>query len=255
MRALLLFLLLLSAAAFLPCPPILLDFAQDDRTPVEVLFIGNSFTYGYDMPEIIRSLSADAPHPIVVDYAVVGGYTMAAHMERAETLTKLREHHWDYVVLQDCSDCSFYRTADFLNGMRNMTALVRGQGATPLYYLTWSDKGKPEVQRQITAAYTKLGSEQRVQVVPVGEVWAELQQSHREINLHDPDNHHASRSGALLTALTFIRVLEPNYQVPEDNSVKLKPTFLYQLFIPVRATLGDAAVYAAFKDAVSRVVH
>ena len=255
MRALLLFILLLAACAFLPCPPELTKRHGEvsEKKPMHVLFIGNSFTFGHNMPNVVRALTQSAPQPIETEMAVVGGYTMVQHVDRPETLNLLRSHHWDYVVLQDCSDCTIYRYPDFLNGMRRMTSLVRAQGAEPLYYLTWADKNNARDQVMISAAYTKLGAEQRVDIVPAGDIWSELSNGHPEINLYDPDNHHAGELGAMLTALAFIRALEPEFTPAADDEIDLPPEFLYEAFFPKHVMFADSKTAEMLQRAVAAV--
>ena len=73
--------------------------------PLRVLFVGNSYTYFHNAPEVFAAL-ARAVQPgreVRTDMVAVGGETLLGLWERSPARQVLRDSKWDYVVLQDQS--------------------------------------------------------------------------------------------------------------------------------------------------------
>jgi hypothetical protein len=88
------------ALAFLPPN----GTSAGDRSPLEVLFIGNSYTDVNDLPSLAAGLAeAAGGRKIEMGQHVVGGYTIEQHVNDKKAFEKIREKKWDVVVLQDHS--------------------------------------------------------------------------------------------------------------------------------------------------------
>ena len=77
--------------------------AISSSAQTRVLFIGNSYTYVNGLPSLIQSLATIGGKTMVVDSALVGGYTFQNHSTDPTTLNKIRQGGWDFVVLQEQS--------------------------------------------------------------------------------------------------------------------------------------------------------
>src|SRR5215471_15592197 len=77
---------------------------QGEAHSIRVLFIGNSYTYFNNLPEIFTKL-AQSGHQGKVEtmMAAPGGWRLKDHWEKGDALKALHEGKWDYVVLQDQS--------------------------------------------------------------------------------------------------------------------------------------------------------
>jgi hypothetical protein len=80
-----------------------LDSVGRPRT-LHVLFIGNSYTYVNNMPEIFKKLAlAGNQGDVETTLIAPGGWRLKDHWERGEALKALHEKNWDIVVLQEQS--------------------------------------------------------------------------------------------------------------------------------------------------------
>lgn len=70
----------------------------------KVAWVGNSYTYYHDLPQMLADLAASATPPVTIDHAsvTVGGSTLARLSEDPRVVEMLARD-WDYVVLQDQS--------------------------------------------------------------------------------------------------------------------------------------------------------
>ena len=71
--------------------------AQDDAS---VLFIGNSYTYYNDMPDILSDIAASLGNSVNNVSQTTGGATFSGHVGNTNTFNAINSQIWDYVVLQ-----------------------------------------------------------------------------------------------------------------------------------------------------------
>ncbi len=226
---------------FLPCDPRLesLVYGQISPSALQVLFVGNSFTYGRNMPALVEFLSMSTDRPIKAEMAVKGGVYLRWHVEQEATRKRIAERQWDFVVLQDCSNCPLDYFPYFEAGVEEMVKYVRKTGNTPVLFMTWADRGHLNDQQKISQAYLDIGKRLNVEVVPVGIAWERAQKQFPDIVLHDKDNHHAGDYGALLTAYVFIRFFGGNLQHP-FGKVRLPARYLFHLILPEIKEYADS---------------
>ncbi|MGD0483621.1 MAG: hypothetical protein ABSB58_03090 [Gemmatimonadales bacterium] len=184
-----------------------------------VLFIGNSYTYANDLPQTFATLSQAGKHPVVVDMAAEGGWTLAQHLGASETLDKLNARQWDFVLLQEQSVVPAIpaeRTAGMYPAVREFTQRIRALHAEPVLFLTWGrrdglpDAGFPDfpsMQEQLTAGYLAIADELDDRVAPVGVAWQTGVSRDTSLALWDNDGSHPSASGSYLAACVLYATL------------------------------------------------
>ena len=113
---------------------------------MKILFIGNSYTFYNDMPGLFASLCRENGAFAEVMSVTCGGYTLAHYVSneneygrRAKEL--LKEHKFDYVVLQEQSVRPAKNPETFLKSAREFMPYIKENGAKPVFYETW---GRPD---------------------------------------------------------------------------------------------------------------
>ena len=178
------------------------------KSPLRVLFVGNSYTYFNDLPAMLRTLAGAGRDSIVVHVASVteGGASLRTHWND-RTIARIRERAWDYVVLQEQSLTPIERRPQFVDYGRRFAAEIRSAGAQVVLYLTWAREQRPADQALLDSAYLGLAEETGALVVPVGAAWQELRNVRGLPSLFDEDGSHPSPFGSFVAATVFHRVL------------------------------------------------
>ncbi len=188
--------------------------SQEKHRSLRVLFIGNSYTYFNNLPEMFTKL-AQAGNQGNVEAAMIapGGWRLKDHWERGEALKALHESKWDIVVLQEQSTLGMNYYLDgkiriagdqlFRPYAEKWAAEIRRVGATPMLYLTWARKATPEDQAALSYAYLRAAKDFAAQVAPVGMAWELLRIRQPSLELFYSDGSHPSSSGSYLAACTF----------------------------------------------------
>ena len=187
--------------------------------PVRVLFIGNSYTYANALPQMFATLAQAGKHPVAVDMAAQGGWTLAQHVASASTRDKLTARQWDFVVLQEQSivpAVAASRTTGMYPAVRQYTAVLRELNAAPVLLLTWGrrdglrDFGFADfraMQEQLTAGTLAIAAELGLRVAPAGVAWQTGVSRDSTMALWQPDGSHPSLAGSYLTACVLFATL------------------------------------------------
>ena len=72
-------------------------FAQQNK---EVLFLGNSYTYYNDLPNMVKQIALSFGDTLNYDQNNPGGATLQMHSTNTQTLSKISQQQWDHVIIQ-----------------------------------------------------------------------------------------------------------------------------------------------------------
>lgn len=178
-------------------------------TPTRVLFVGNSYTYVHNIPELLVRLGAESSPAQCIETAMIaqGGATLQNHWDGGIALQTIQSGDWDFVVLQEQSMVPLLNQAEMASAVRDFNRAITASDARTVLFVTWARQFSPENQAQISAVYLDLGRELGALVVPVGSAWAHMAQIDPGIRLYDSDQSHPAPAGAYLTACVFYATL------------------------------------------------
>lgn len=190
---------------------------------MNVLFIGNSYTYFNDMDKLFEGICRENGHPVNAFRVTKGGRKMISYLDPEDPLTQqlesiLRERHYDVCFLQEQSLLPARDYDSFKTGMTHVKRMVGSQADRFILYATWARKaGSPDLVENgwtpeqmkdlLHKAYCKLGEELDMTVSPVGLSFWHVVCNYPNIELHRPDMSHSSYLGSCLAALTHYHTL------------------------------------------------
>jgi hypothetical protein len=183
-----------------------------------VLFLGNSYTYVNNLPQMIAYMASSAGDTLLFESNAMGGATFYVHSINTVSISKIMSGHWDYVVLQGQSLEMWGTFPDILASFPQVGVLDSlihqyNQCAETVFFRTWGRKnGFPPYSFQtmdsmIHVSYMKLAGSLNAVVSPVGEVWKYIRQHNPSIELYDPDESHPSLAGTYAAACCFYTAL------------------------------------------------
>jgi len=179
----------------------------EQKADKKFLFVGNSTTYFFNIPDKLFFLCESAGVNIDVEYCCGGGSFLHQYAEPTSFLgktfrTKLYADKYDYVVLQDNGNASNEQSKPALDVL---VPLIRNTGAEVLLYKRYSSNQDPD-QRLDSAYrhevnYTKLANDFSIEkVAPAADAYLICTEKYPDINLYHIDNSHHSNTGAYLLA-------------------------------------------------------
>jgi hypothetical protein len=199
------------AVSLVACALFCLTLKAHEQSPLRVLFIGNSYTYFNNLPELFTKL-AQAGNQSVVETRMIapGGWRLKDHWEKGEALKVLHESKWDVVVLQEQSTLGINYYVDgmariagdqmFRPYAEKWISEIRAAGSSPILYLTWARKATPKDQAALSYAYVRAAKDFGAQIAPVGIAWMEIRKKQPLLELYYRDGSHPSPAGSYLAA-------------------------------------------------------
>ena len=151
------------------------------------------------MPWMVEQISAKATPRLSTAFAGGSGMSLRQQWQSAKTLRTIREHPWDYVVLQGQSSEAERNQAEFTRYGAILDAEVKKRGAKTVFFLTAANRGRP--QGPVTERYRFLAKSLGALVAPVGIAWQEL--AKKGLDLYDEGGVHPNLGGTYLSACVF----------------------------------------------------
>ena len=195
----------------------------------KILFLGNSYTAVNNLPSLLEGLAISGGHDIYVDMNTPGGYTLAfpsnGHLYNQNSLDKIAEEDWDYVVLQEQSQfptIDFYHNNYTFPGAVQLDLIIRqnNECSKTLFYMTWGRKYGGEqcidnhcsvdfinyahMQDSLASSYLSMSNYLQTPVCPAGLTWKKsIVLNGDPIELFAGDGSHPSLAGSYLNACAF----------------------------------------------------
>lgn len=191
---------------------------------MDILFIGNSYTYYSDMPEALFAPMAEkAGLDCRVSSVTVGGCTLERYVDENDSAgQKLRAaiagKHYDLVILQEQGVRPAVAPELFFESAAALMQLLKGQAERFMFYATPGRKDGhadlvklgmtgAELTEKLAQAYDEAGARFSLPVAHVGRAFMDYTAAHGEAELYDPDLLHPSLLGSTLAAEVILQVI------------------------------------------------
>ena len=211
----------------------LVSMHQQAPDSVRILWIGNSYTFYNDLPQMVENMAAKNGIPVGTTRVLKGGEKFSGHLRNPELHRQLEKGGWDYVVLQEFSSTPAYSTKyvaeNILPYAAEIDSLAKkySPDVETVYYMTWGHKNGnvrqtdyplddtyESMQDRIITTYTDMAYENGGTVAPVGIAWKNVRKDYPEIELYIDDNFHPSLAGSYLAANTLFGTMVNGEFVP-----------------------------------------
>jgi len=240
-----------------------------------VLFIGNSFTFGATVPavrlnggvpKLFEAIARAKGHDVTAWAVTAGGKDWAWHLAQPATARALKARTWSWVVLQDFSTRPTHagNVAAFLHDGETFSDRIAAASphAGIILYETWARpqvfyskqpghdfSGPAQMMAELHDSYAKLDADlarrdpdRTVADAEVGTAFARANREYPAINLNAKDDHHSTAEGYYLAALVI-------YETTYHESVKGAPAKFFKG--AVKFPPGVAAHLQAVADEVA----
>jgi hypothetical protein len=214
-----------------------LFFAQSlVAQPVKVLFIGNSYTYVNNLPQLFHDIALSKGDTVIFDSYTPGGYTLQGHSSDPNTISKINSQQWDFVILQEQSQRPSFSPSQVAVDVYPYAAILdslihqNNPCTETVFYMTWGRKYGdasncavyPPVctyegmQARLRESYLEMGFLNNATVAPVGAAWKNAIDLNPAFDLYEPDESHPSIFGSYLAACSFYAAIF--HETPQGTS-------------------------------------
>jgi len=190
----------------------------------KVLFLGNSYTYVNDLPNLIKNLAQADGKTLIYDQNTPGGYSLEGHSTNTTSLGKIASNNWDFVVIQDQSQKPSFPPSQVATDVYPYAKILvdsiyaNNECTEPLFFMTWGRQNGDQdncpyyaplctyegMQGRLRESYLEMGVDNMASVSPVGMAWQKTREITGDtINLYSSDESHPSIYGSYLAACVF----------------------------------------------------
>lgn len=196
---------------------------------MNILFIGNSYTYFFDLPQMFEKLCLANGKDVSVHSVTAGGRELHESLIETDPLHQnivayMAEHAVDVLFLQEQSCLPAHNHDLFFKGVSGLHTLIhpqrtimyatwgRQEGSEDLAYFGWT---KPYMTQALYDSYCLAAEKIGGDVSPVGLCFRDINEKYPSIDVYDPDRSHPSLYGSSLACVchyaTLFGELPSNY--------------------------------------------
>lgn len=192
-------------------------FAQSSK----VLFIGNSYTYVNNLPELIANMYLSDGDTLFYTMSAPGGCTFQQHC--SVSLPYIQQGGWDYVVLQEQSQLPSFPYGQFMQESYPYAQQLcdsihqYSPDSHTVFYMTWGRKNGDSqnavyyaplatyegMDSLLYARYMLMATDNHACVSPVGAAWHFIRDNYVDMELYQSDESHPSYLGSYIAACCF----------------------------------------------------
>ena len=194
---------------------------------MNVLFVGNSYTYYNDLENMFEKLAKDNGKEVRCYRVTEGGRKLVDYKDKNDLTTRLlkravEEREYDVCFLQEQSLLPFVDYERFEEGLGCVLDIIGNRAEKIILYATWGRKDGSAVLEEygitrkkmtelLSEAYKKATRKIGAKLSPVGESFFKATKECPEIELYNADRSHPSQKGSALAAITHYYILFGEY--------------------------------------------
>lgn len=233
------------------------SFAQSKK---KVLFIGNSYTYFNNLPQLVADIALSKQDTVLYDSSAPGGYTFQMHCTNTTTWQKIRSQKWDVVVLQAQSQEPSFSPAQVMSQTypfaKRLSDSVRANNSCTevMFFMTWGRKNGDlsncatyspvctfsGMNARLRESYMMFKDSFAATAAPVGVAWKNFRNTNPLVDLYISDESHPSLQGSYLAACVFYSSIFKKTTVGSSYNPSLPTTELNAIQTIASQTVLDS---------------
>ena len=210
--------------------------AGQDKNKENILFIGNSFTFYWNLPLVVEAMANERNYNYDITQSTASGSSLKDHWfenDELKSKTLITTGRYDRVVLQDYSLNPLQNLVESRRYFTDFIEWVKANNGSPYIYATWMYKGisnnNYNVVDPIQDALQPVADKTGAVMVPIDQAFRTLQKRHPNIPIFMSDNKHPSPVGTYLAACVYFRIftgesplgLSRRYERKDENGKKI----------------------------------
>jgi hypothetical protein len=168
-----------------------------------VLMIGDSLTYYNDLPGLLQQMSALEQAPIYIEKITAPYRSLEAHWAAGAAAERVRQGHWDYVILQEFSRKPVTDPIGSRASIRKFAEAAARAGAKTILFENWTRAGHDDDYEAMQRTYRTAAEENGATLAPIGPAWNAARAQRPDIQLLLDDRHPTDAGTYLAAAVLY----------------------------------------------------
>ena len=211
-------------------------FASQDKNTENILFIGNRFTFYWNLPLVVESMTNEREYNFNITQSTASGSSLKDHWFQNYKLKSkmlIGSGKYDRVVIQDHSLNPLINPVESKIYVTKFIEWVKANNGIPYIYATWIYDGissnNYDVLDPVQSALKSVIDGTGAIMVPVDQAFRIFQNRYPNIPIFMSDNKHPSPIGTYLAACVYFRIftgesplgLSRRYERKDKNGKKI----------------------------------
>ncbi|MDO5760227.1 MAG: SGNH/GDSL hydrolase family protein [Bacteroidota bacterium] len=188
---------------------------------LKVLFVGNSYTYVNDLPNLLKQLAQTSNQNISTTSFTPGGARFLTHWQNEALKQEIRKGNYDIMILQGQSQEVAFPPSQFQAEVypyaKKLDSLFKEYNpeGRVIFFMTWGYRygdanncqfyppfcSYESMSMELCQNYSTLASDFQSELAPIGNAWLYLyNQDANSFDLHSSDNSHPNLRGSYFSA-------------------------------------------------------
>lgn len=176
----------------------------------KLLMIGNSFTFYWNLPQILEMMFEYNGFDISVDQKTIGGTNLKNHWNN-HLFNDYNFDRYDYVVLNEYSTYPLLKTDTAAKYFKLFNELAKNNNTKTYVYGTWEypylKKLSTNKNSNTMLKLDSIANLLKATYVPVGDAISIIEEKHPEFDLYMDDEKHPSPNTSYLIACIFYSMI------------------------------------------------
>ncbi len=195
---------------FTCCDSSIKNEKEDQLDYKQVLMIGNSFTFYWNLPQVLEEMFSYKKLNIKVDQKTIGGSKLKDHWILNEN-DKYNIEKYDFVILNEYSTYALENLDTCAKYIKLFVDLAKSNKVKPFIYGTWEYPYLKNISKdKSTNTMFKLDSLAKIYgatYVPVGNCFKAIEKLEDSFDLYMYDKKHPSPNASYLIACVFYSMI------------------------------------------------
>jgi hypothetical protein len=170
--------------------------------PLRVLFVGNSYIYTHDLPQIVAAVAAARGIDLEPGMLAEPNYAIEDHLA-GHDYERALDQGWDWVVLQQGPSSLPENRTNLRVHSGRAASMARARGIRVALMSAWPALENVHTWLDAELSYRLAAQANDLCVLPVATAWRLAREREPSIALYQPDQLHPQREGTLLAALVL----------------------------------------------------
>jgi hypothetical protein len=203
-----------------------------------LLFVGNSLTYTWNVPQLVRTLAVAAgkTSPVIVA-RTTANYALEDHWNEGTVQRDLREGDYDVVIVQQ-GPSTLTSSGDHLTQWVRAFSIAATAAGTRVGVFAIAAPMGADFEAGI-ANYRAAADLSATAFYPASQAWLDAWQLNEAIPLYGADGFHPSRHGAALGAMVIAALI---FEIDPATMPNLFPEFISETEIAQLRLAADQAI-------------
>ncbi|MBR1626810.1 MAG: T9SS type A sorting domain-containing protein [Bacteroidales bacterium] len=216
---------------------------------ISVLFVGNSYTYTNDLPQLLSQMGVSDGNRIETKSYTSGGARFMSHCQNADLLEDIKRGEYDILILQGQSQEVAFPYEQFMQEVylyaKQLDDLYKenNPGGRVIYFMTWGYRYGDQMNcpfyspfctyrtmsQELCKNYSMMANDFQSEVSPIGRAWLYLfEQDSLSFDLHSDDYSHPNMKGSYFSACILYTMIYQK-EIHTDFFADLDPQTAQQL--------------------------